>query len=38
MSARVSYMDQSMDMVCAEYPVIEYMKKERWVLPVRSKF
>ena len=31
-------MDQSMDMVCAEYPVIEYMKKEGWVLPVRNNF
>ena len=33
-----SYMDKSMDMACAEYPVTEYMNKEAWTLPVRSNF
>lgn len=31
-------MDKSMDIACAEYPVIEYIKKVTWSLPVRSNF
>ena len=33
-----SYMNKSMDMTCAGYPVMEYMNKEGWALPVRSNF
>ena len=33
-----SYMDKSIDMACAEYPVMEHMNKEGWALPVRSNF
>ena len=33
-----SYMDKSMDMACAECPVMEYMNKEAWTLPVRTNF
>ena len=31
-------MDKSIDMACAEYPVMDYMNIEGWVPQVRSNF
>ena len=37
-SAGSSATNTSMDMACAEYPVMEFLNQKGWALPVRSKF